>query len=357
MNQAIALPNTEWDKTDLDPSSKKITTNSVVMHTSSLVQIKSEPVENKQPESESKLPQEELKADEKRKFKHLNSGKRVGVSKIASSRNDEEMTLPLVGARLDIMSRIEGIKPIDYNARLVSLSNVVGLLAKHSKKYCLLLTELKSQKPPSTIINFKDSICDAVITVFRYHELQGMQGGDQHEEIDLKLFISAASSLRDLNVFNLEHREKIIAKYKAYCFKESKEVDEQFVKNFLEKRPEDSIESKPSPEKLALKAKASLQLVQKSNQLLPPPTLSTVKEESKKNESLFEGMKIKSTGFQPIDLTLTDREACVVCMANLRGVLYMPCRHFVACKNCSNIFQECPICTTKITNKINVFWS
>ncbi len=384
MNHIIALPNTEWDKTELQNLKHDF---DMVISSPSLSGL-----DHKQQNSESKMPLEELKGDDKPenktfeskvvsltqasdKISKAQSNTQVATLTISQQKpveqkaidplDSQEATLPLIGARLDIMSRIDIVKPLDYNERLVSLETVLGLLANHPRKYNFLLTELKSQKVSSTIQSFKEKIYETVIAVFKHHEISIGKLGD----IDLNMFISTASGLRDLNLFNLEQREKIIERYRAYCVKSSKEVDDQFVHKFLEKRIDDSIEGKPlntvgvKKSSRAIVSQATIvQSGNKSTQLLPPPSLLHVtgmlKEESKKSDSIFEGMKVKGKTYQTMDLlTLTDREACVICMANIRGVLFMPCRHFVTCKGCSSIFQECPICTTKLTNKINVFWS
>ncbi|KAH3756525.1 hypothetical protein Pelo_11636 [Pelomyxa schiedti] len=46
---------------------------------------------------------------------------------------------------------------------------------------------------------------------------------------------------------------------------------------------------------------------------------------------------------------------CVVCTANSRDTLFMPCRHLICCSTCAEIVDACPFCRQPIATKIKVF--
>ena len=51
-----------------------------------------------------------------------------------------------------------------------------------------------------------------------------------------------------------------------------------------------------------------------------------------------------------------EKYRCKICLINESKVLFLPCRHFMACTQCNKkIERECPICREKIDKKINIF--
>lgn len=48
---------------------------------------------------------------------------------------------------------------------------------------------------------------------------------------------------------------------------------------------------------------------------------------------------------------------CVICMDNKRCMLFMPCRHVVSCKTCSEKLDKCPICKQQIKYKQQIIIS
>jgi hypothetical protein len=48
---------------------------------------------------------------------------------------------------------------------------------------------------------------------------------------------------------------------------------------------------------------------------------------------------------------------CVICMDNKRCMLFMPCRHVVSCKTCSQQLDKCPICKQQIKYKQQIIIS
>ncbi|ONK73641.1 uncharacterized protein A4U43_C04F33730 [Asparagus officinalis] len=51
----------------------------------------------------------------------------------------------------------------------------------------------------------------------------------------------------------------------------------------------------------------------------------------------------------------TDSHVCKVCFESPAAAVLLPCRHFCLCKPCSQACSECPLCRTKITDRIIAF--
>jgi chromosome segregation ATPase len=72
-----------------------------------------------------------------------------------------------------------------------------------------------------------------------------------------------------------------------------------------------------------------------------------------------ESIKIKqelldqtAAGKQKAEAELDDVKNCVVCMASLRRVLFLPCSHLAVCEVCSSILTECPVARCHIDERI-----
>lgn len=45
---------------------------------------------------------------------------------------------------------------------------------------------------------------------------------------------------------------------------------------------------------------------------------------------------------------------CCICMTNEKSIVFNPCGHYYSCTECSGKIEICPICRTKIINKISI---
>lgn len=61
-------------------------------------------------------------------------------------------------------------------------------------------------------------------------------------------------------------------------------------------------------------------------------------------ESDFSGLKIYEDN---------QNNECAICLCNAKDTVFFPCGHFYCCNECSDNLINCPICRSKITNKIN----
>lgn len=50
--------------------------------------------------------------------------------------------------------------------------------------------------------------------------------------------------------------------------------------------------------------------------------------------------------------TLEEEQACVVCSAEAKIILFLPCRHLCTCQDCSKQLSMCPICRSNIEDKV-----
>ena len=58
---------------------------------------------------------------------------------------------------------------------------------------------------------------------------------------------------------------------------------------------------------------------------------------------------------QQIDNELKGRAMCAVCLNGPKAIIFYPCKHKVTCTDCADKVEECPVCRTKIMDRINPF--
>ncbi|NXG13353.1 XIAP ligase, partial [Grallaria varia] len=52
---------------------------------------------------------------------------------------------------------------------------------------------------------------------------------------------------------------------------------------------------------------------------------------------------------------LQEEKLCKICLAKDVSVVFIPCGHLVACKECAQVLSECPLCRTDIMKKQEIF--
>lgn len=52
---------------------------------------------------------------------------------------------------------------------------------------------------------------------------------------------------------------------------------------------------------------------------------------------------------------LQEEKLCKICMAKDVSVVFIPCGHLVACKECARLLNECPLCRTDIMKIQEIF--
>ena len=50
-----------------------------------------------------------------------------------------------------------------------------------------------------------------------------------------------------------------------------------------------------------------------------------------------------------------DSQSCVVCLVGKREILFLPCKHFGTCSNCSVRVEKCVTCRTPITAMLKIY--
>lgn len=52
---------------------------------------------------------------------------------------------------------------------------------------------------------------------------------------------------------------------------------------------------------------------------------------------------------------LQEEKLCKICMAKDVSVVFIPCGHLVACKECAQLLNECPLCRKDIMKIQEIF--
>lgn len=55
--------------------------------------------------------------------------------------------------------------------------------------------------------------------------------------------------------------------------------------------------------------------------------------------------------------SLEDDQCCIICARSMRCVLFLPCRHLCACRECAAGLALCPICRAPIQSPIQCIWT
>lgn len=76
----------------------------------------------------------------------------------------------------------------------------------------------------------------------------------------------------------------------------------------------------------------SLELTVDTDNIVPPPSTSSLH-----------------------DTDTDETTECVICLANKKNILFLPCRHLCTCQDCSTDIKQCPICRGDIEDKITAF--
>jgi TPR repeat protein len=83
-----------------------------------------------------------------------------------------------------------------------------------------------------------------------------------------------------------------------------------------------------------------------------------VDEDLKSYIKTLQEMKHKILAIETIDL---ENFTCITCQANVRNMLFLPCKHSSMCFRCcfekSEILEKCPICRSKIEKMESITWS
>jgi hypothetical protein len=72
---------------------------------------------------------------------------------------------------------------------------------------------------------------------------------------------------------------------------------------------------------------------------------------NKENLELHEQLQIANQK----DSNCTKGPSCVVCMDNLVNLVCLPCRHLALCSFCGHSVDSCPICRSRIEDRMQIF--
>lgn len=63
------------------------------------------------------------------------------------------------------------------------------------------------------------------------------------------------------------------------------------------------------------------------------------------------------TALERAEHELARRYECKICMNALIETVFLPCGHTFACRVCAETCEKCPVCTTLLTGKTQIFMS
>jgi len=82
---------------------------------------------------------------------------------------------------------------------------------------------------------------------------------------------------------------------------------------------------------------------------------SLSKYEEHLKEQLNEVSDIKVAKFKNQIEELKNQKLCSICMENPNEIVFVPCGHNCVCHECGEGLRDCPLCRTKITQKVKTF--
>lgn len=299
------------------------------------------------------------------------------LQKIALADNGGA-SLPLKIAKKEMLDKVVNAAHKDYNIWLSSLADEISKMKFDGLKYKTLIEEMKkkSHREISLLLN---NIFGSVSMILR----QSIQNQGEYKDLDLNTFFYLMNILYDMKTFTKAQRKSVIKQYEAYCGLKELKVNQLFVDRILERGFFESQKSEPVDEKKGLEIAISngengdakdidvsevdddtkefsltdawFENFKKEMEALKDPVLMDSKESISKAKEL--NLKEKQFTGQVLESGLTDREACVVCMQKMRAFLFMPCKHFLTCQDCTNAYKECPVCDKLITQRVLLYWS
>ncbi|NXG50293.1 XIAP ligase, partial [Psilopogon haemacephalus] len=116
------------------------------------------------------------------------------------------------------------------------------------------------------------------------------------------------------------------------------------IRNTMEKRLQMSGESHTSVEDLV----ADLSAQKENTREEEPNEIPVQQDELIQLQNLYLSTEEKLRRLQ-------EEKLCKICMAKDISVVLIPCGHLVACKECAEPFDDCPLCRTHIMKKQDVF--
>ncbi|XP_067339765.1 E3 ubiquitin-protein ligase LRSAM1 isoform X2 [Channa argus] len=86
----------------------------------------------------------------------------------------------------------------------------------------------------------------------------------------------------------------------------------------------------------------------------PPPSLSNTSTLPMPSPPLTPGTPVTPSAPSPVDGPGSSE--CVVCMETGAQVIFLPCGHVCCCQVCSSALQSCPLCRSKISQHIHLYY-
>ena len=294
-------------------------------------------------------------------------------------------SLTLEAAKRELLDNISNAISNDFNIWLRNLGSIIDELKSDDLRYKLLLEEMK-KKSHRRIAKLLHFFFGSISTIL-HRSLTSCR------ELDLHSFYHLMNHFHDLATFTRAQRKSIIKQYETYCDRKQIKMNKLFAARILEtgyfarQRALSTEEDQNIPEKTTTELEESCSHNYDDNDIdevevdddtkiyalsdewfdsfieeLDNIRKGKIEEEEKAARTLLNRIKDlnlpekKFTG-RVLESGLTDREACVICMQKMRVYLYMPCKHFLTCQDCTNFCNECPVCLLPICERLPLYWS
>ncbi|XP_031126668.1 kinesin-like protein KIN-7D, mitochondrial [Ipomoea triloba] len=119
-------------------------------------------------------------------------------------------------------------------------------------------------------------------------------------------------------------------------------------------RQSDAVDSIYDPKNTDIDSKDPVSTeFQALDHLSPPPDIPKEEPLVARLKARMQEMKEKEHRY--VGNGDANSHVCKVCFESPTAAMLLPCRHFCLCKSCSLACSECPICRTKIADRIFAF--
>ena len=281
----------------------------------------------------------------------------------ANSRQAKLKTFPIEVAKLNLVTKIVLAKNRDLNKWLANLCNVIDQLKDCSIRYSKIVQEFQ-RRTRRRVLLLMQCLFGSLCLITR-HSLTSKKDA---EAVDSEILAHLLESLNDLQVLTNAQKKYLIAQYQKICWLSGIRPNGKVLSMTQEKKtnlskiePRDGLsdcdEDKFDVDESAVDDDSVEIILTDEWYECIEQELVELKEKMILMIADGELCVEKSFSRRSPCAELTDREVCIMCRKDRRGVLFMPCTHFLTCQDCANLLDECLICKEQISESIIIYWS
>ena len=322
-------------------------------------------------------PLTESKAFETKKTEHVQSV----LHSITTTQSATE-SLPLKEAKEEILEKVVNAVNKNYNIWLRNLRDIIEKVKSEGFKYKTLVEEMK-KKSHREISKLLHCLFGSITLILQ----RAITDTGEFKELDLHSFFDIMNVIYDMGTFTKAQRKCIIAQYETYCERREVKANKLFTERILElgyfEKKQSAEEIQKDSEEISKKTEVDyatmdidvdnvddntkeillndswFESIEKEIEAIKNAKIEKDAKEANEFARKLKDLNLPEKQFtgQVLESGLTDREACVMCSQKMRAFMYMPCKHFLTCQDCTNLFKDCPVCQKPIAQKILLYWS